>query len=375
MRQPEFTDTVRRELGETALAAPEPEAAARMAQRVLRTRARRRQRRLVGAAAAAVVLALGAATIVTTQSTSSQVQAVPVTQWPARGALADNLGLVERARQAWGTRAARVVFAGTSTEVGTVVVLSSVERDGEIRLAFLTAAPELQVRAQLSIPADQVMAPAFGFVSSEPDRALGVVVTAPGVTTAWFSSSAADTVSVQPVDGLAAAVLAPAAAAWNTAIATGGPQHPDFGELTSSSHDPAVSPGTVARAGTDTQFAVFGVDAKPGDVVATRAGLVGVVTTADGDLAGLNFTPPSLWGLRTTTASGEPVTLTRVGSLVDDPIAVTPAGPGVREGDRIVLSGFGRSAGVVVLGTVHAGRLLRAVPTPPTGAKVLVIRR
>ncbi|WP_326567512.1 hypothetical protein VSH64_37635 [Amycolatopsis rhabdoformis] len=372
----EFTDTVRRELGGTVLASPEPGDAARMARRVLGTRARRRQGRLAGAVAVAVVLVLGVASVVTT-ATPGAPEAVAVTRWPARGALADNLGLVERARQAWGTRAAQVVYAGTSGEVGTVVVLSDPQPDGGVRLAFLTGTPELRVRARLAIPADQVLLPAFGFVAAEPGRALGVVVTAPDVTTAAFSGVTRP-VTVHPADGLAAAVLAPAAAAWNTSIGTGDPQHPAFGVLTGSADDPTVSSGTVVRAAAAAQFVVSGVPGvsagavKSGDVVVTRAGFVAVVTRTAGDLVVVNSTPV---GLRATTAAGVPVTLGGSSGRVDDPITVTAAGAEVRDGDRIVLSGFGRSAGVVELGTVHAGRLQRAVAVPADGAEVLLIHR
>ncbi|MET7990643.1 hypothetical protein ABZU76_07005 [Amycolatopsis sp. NPDC005232] len=375
MRQQEFTDTVRRELGETALAPPEPGAAARMARRVLETRTRRRQRTLAGAAAAAVVLALGAATIVTTQTTSSQVQAVPVTQWPARGSLAGNVDLIERARWGWGGQAAQVVFAGSRPEVGTIVVLRSQERDGGVRLAFLTG-PELQVQARLTVPAGGLAAPAYGFVASAPDGgpATGVAVTAPQVDTARFTSG-----ETQVADGLATAKLPPTAAGWNTSLATGNPQHPVFGELITSAHDPAISTGTVVRARDDAQFGISGVDAKPGDVVATRAGFLGVITEGRDDFAAVKSNPGALsepWGLRATTATGEPVTLTDTGSSVDSPAIVTPAGAGeLHDGDRIVLTGFGHSAAVVALGTVHAGRLQRAVPVPPDGTEVLLIHR
>ncbi|MEV4595871.1 hypothetical protein AB0K15_00540 [Amycolatopsis sp. NPDC049253] len=376
MRQQEFTDTVRREFGESALAPPEPGDAARMARRVLETRTRRRQRRLVGAAAAAVVFALGAATIGTTQPTSSQVQAVPVTQWPARGSLAGNVGVVDRARWGWGGQAAQVVFAGSRPEVGTIVVLRSQDRDGGVRLAFLTG-PDLQVQAELSIPADRLTAPAYGFVASAPDSgpATGVAVTAPQVDSATFTSG-----ETQVADGLATAELPPTAAAWNTSLATGNPQHPIFGTLTSSAHDPAVSVGTVVRAGADAQFGVSGVTAKPGDVVATQAGFVGVITTGLDDFAVLKSNPDELsgpWGLRTVTASGESVTLIGTGG----PTTVIPAGAGaLHEGDRIVLTGFGRSAAVLALGTVHAGKngswlLQRAVPLPPDQSSVLLIHR
>ncbi|WP_432849093.1 hypothetical protein ACQPXB_00605 [Amycolatopsis sp. CA-161197] len=376
MRQQEFTDTVRRELGETALTAPEPGDAARMARRVLRTRSRRRQWTLVGAAAAAVMLALGAATVVTTQTTSSQVQAVPVTQWPARGSLAGNVDLIERARWGWGGPAAQVVFAGSRPEVGPIVVLRSQERDGGVRLAFLTG-PELRVQAQLTVPSAQLTAPAYGFVASAPDGgpATGVAVTAPQVDTARFTSG-----ETQVADGLATAKLPPTAAAWNTSLATGNPQHPVFGTLTSSAHDPAVSTGTVVRAGAAAQFGISGVDAKPGDVVATQAGFVGVITTGLDDFALLKSNPDELsgpWGLRTVAASGESVTVIGTGG----PTTVIPAAAGaLHEGDRIVLTGFGRSAAVVALGTVHAGRdgswlLQRAVPLPPDQSSVLLIHR
>ncbi|QYN24273.1 hypothetical protein [Amycolatopsis sp. DSM 110486] len=375
MRQQEFTDTVRWELGETALAPPEPGDAARMARRVLGTRTRRRQRTLAGAAAAAVVLALGAATIVTTQTTSSQVQAVPVTQWPARGSLAGNVDLIERARWDWGGQAAQVVFAGSRPEVGTIVVLRSQEHDGGVRLAFLTG-PELAVQAQLTVPAGRLTAPAYGFVASAPNGgpATGVAVTAPQVDTAAFTSG-----ETQVADGLATAELPPTAAAWNTSLATGNPQHPVFGELSTSAHDPAISTGTVVRARDDAQFGISGVDAKPGDVVATRAGFVGVITEGRDDFAAVKSNPGALsepWGLRATTATGEPVTLTDTGSSVDSPVIVTPAGAGeLHDGDRIVLTGFGHSAAVVALGTVHAGRLQRAVRVPPDGTEVLLIHR
>ncbi|MEU4675050.1 hypothetical protein AB0F91_45695 [Amycolatopsis sp. NPDC023774] len=60
--------------------------------------------------------------------------------------------------------------------------------------------------------------------------------------------------------------------------------------------------------------------------------------------------------------TGNPVTLTAGGTHVGDPVTVTAA-PGVlREGNRIVLTGFGASAGLVNLGTVQpaAGGTWRA---------------
>lgn len=85
--------------------------------------------------------------------------------------------------------------------------------------------------------------------------------------------------------------------------------------------------------------------------------------------------------MRTVTAvTGYPVTLAGSGTHVGDPVTVTAA-PGVlREGNRIVLTGFEASAGVVNLGTVQpaAGgtwRLQPSVATPPDGAVVVLIHR
>ncbi|MEU4669826.1 hypothetical protein AB0F91_18030 [Amycolatopsis sp. NPDC023774] len=109
-----------------------------------------------------------------------------------------------------------------------------------------------------------------------------------------------------------------------------------------------------------------------------------MITTGLDDFAILKSNPDELsgpWGLHTVTASGESVTLTGTGGRGGAPTIVIPAGAGaLQEGDRIVLTGFGRSAAVVALGTVHAGKdgswlLQRAVPLPPHRSSVLLIHR
>lgn len=114
------------------------------------------------------------------------------------------------------------------------------------------------------------------------------------------------------------------------------------------------------------------------------AGFVGLVTAVRDGLAILDSNPAAVSGtsgLRTGTAvTGNPVTLAGGGTHVGDPVTVTAA-PGVlREGNRIVLTGFGASAGLVNFGTVQpaAGgtwRLRPSVATPPDDAVVVLIHR
>lgn len=276
-----------------------------MARRVLQTRARRRQRTLVGGAAAAVVLALGAAAVLTTAAgggAPEQFQtAAAVTQGPVRGPLAGDIGLIKRAREAWtralpaatgGGMTPSVLLAGTTAAgaslSATAVLLRSRDSDGGTHLASMTgpltppaaaAAPEqseLQVRAQMDVSAGQLTAPAYGFVASVPAPggaapaapvSVGVAVTAPGVDTAWFTTSAVD-------DEMSDTSSHPLTAAEHDAAEHCGRlehvdrrrecRHPVFGTLAGSSHDPAISAVSVVRAGTNAQFAASGTDAKPG---------------------------------------------------------------------------------------------------------------
>ncbi|WP_328605924.1 hypothetical protein OG943_38990 [Amycolatopsis sp. NBC_00345] len=405
MPSQKFEDTVRQELAATPLPATQPDESAQMARAVLATRARRRRRGVVAAAVTAVAVAAGGSAVIGTVNGSgapAQVQTAAVTQWPARGPLSGDTGLAQRARQVWSQAApdavssglpAALLYAGAtpagSAVAETVVVLRGQDHDGGTRLAFLTGSDQqhLQVRAQLEVPDGQLGAPAYGFVGTQPRTggttapvSLAVAITAPGVTSAWFTTSAvdaemSDSVS-RPADGLLTTALPPAAAAWNTRIATGGPKNPAFGTLTGTTVDPVTSPGVLTGGGARLQGST---GAARGDIVTTTAGFAGVVTAVsatgeavvDADLAQL----PVASGLRVVTAvTGHPVTLSATGGQ-----ATVTAGPEVlREGNRIVLTGFGISAGEVNLGTVHPGPggtwLLQRTTRPADGPAALIHR-
>ncbi|GLY44471.1 hypothetical protein Amsp01_104940 [Amycolatopsis sp. NBRC 101858] len=390
----------------TELAAGE---AASVAHRAPRTQARRR-RLWPGVAVAAVVAVVvaggGAALVMASSGDEAPAQPVAVAQWPARGPLAGDTALVDRAKLAWANASpagapgseAAVLYAGPlGRQAGQNVTLVVLRRDdaaGRTSLGFMTTpsttgAPDtatLMVRAQVAVSTSGPAPAAYGFVVSRSapgaPGSWAVALAAPGMPTARFGTSVVEHgiagTAAPSLDGLLTVDLPPQAAAWNTGLAFGDRGERGIASLVAAAGDPATRTVT-ATPRLDGTFTVTGAaDAQPGDLLTLHDGLIGVVTTG-GATAGAGT---DLTTLRTSGLSSRTATADRPVGLAAGPgrLSTVTAGPGVlHEGDRIVAGGFPGTAALINLGTVHLTPdgtwiLRRDVWFPVTPTRATLIR-
>lgn len=307
--------------------------------RVHERRRVQRQHRIQAIAALSVVLVAvtGALMVYRGSAPGPQVPAAtqPVAEWPVRGSLAGDRDLIARAEQTWRASphrpsgAVRALFAGTPPYSGTanfaVVALASAEGS----VAFVTTAVgravdtrSLLLRSVAPFSADQ---PAIGFIAARPeqkDEVTGVAfaLAAPGMASPELVSSAVDFPlgGPQPLsDGSMWQQVPPGVGAWNSVLDVRG-----FGSAAPASGllDPAVGP--VRLRPVDDGLLAEG--ARPGDLVVTEAGVLGVVGQA-----GRLDTRLSAFGEVTVPRSG-------VTGTVADSGAFTPDGP-VYPTNRVVL--------------------------------------
>lgn len=336
---------------------------------------------MAGVAVAAVAFAGGGALLATASGgDDAPSQPVAVTQWPARGPLADDTALVGRAKLAWANASpaaapgseAAVLYAGPlggqAGQNATLVVLRRNDAAGRTSLGFMTTpsttgTPDtttLMVRAQVTVSTSAPAPPAYGFVVSRPapgDRTPAsrvVALVAPGMPAAQFGTSAVEhevAGTAEPtLDGLLTVDLPPQAAAWNTELAFGDHGEQGIASLAAGVGDPATRTVTATPRLDGTVTVTGAADAQPGDLLTLTDGLIGIVTSG-GVTA---FASTDLTTLRTSGLSARTATTDRPVSLAAGPGKQMTVTGGVREGDRIVAGGFPGTAAVINLGSVHA---------------------
>lgn len=287
----------------------------RARQSALHHQQRRRSRLLAaGAAAAVIFLVGGGVTALTvhaghTQSAGSgatQVGAIPsVSGWTARGVLVGDHQLIAHARAiipGGNSNRAKVLYAGylMDTTGRAVIFADQKVSGGDSTLYFVTSSleptaasqPRLLLRSSFKVP--QTQHPQYlGFVAAESGTArvsngfnnLAVALLAPGIRQATFNCAlmeSADTDSPTPglsTEGLIVDKLADGASPWNTEVRITGVKQSKGtlgggggNELPPRATLAADSSGTLSLVGAQ-------ADVKPGDLVDTPAGVIGVVTS------------------------------------------------------------------------------------------------
>ncbi|MEV7550398.1 hypothetical protein AB0N89_12305 [Amycolatopsis sp. NPDC089917] len=406
----EFEQRLRQQYAAVAVPAIGAGESERMARSVLAAHARRWRRGAIAAVIAAIAVLGGGVVAVESLYALSRGQiqnATSVTQWPARGSLAGDTALAERAQQLWqrvtpptvdSGSAVTVLYAGPpppgDTDMGIVVVLRGRDHAGRILLAFVTGTDpqHLRMRAQLHVPAGVPPAPAYGFVdglaspqSSRPTLALAL--TAPGVSAAAFTSSATDpgrssTTNRSP-DGLITDRLPPPVRAYNTRVVATTADGEISGQLTGAGGDPTLTPVTLTGGGTRLHTTPDTAVAED-DIVVTPEGFVGLVRRIDDTGTGtrdvlVDTDPTRLTPVVTETTPDLPGGTSVFLSPTATSIVVSAGGFLLAEGTRILLPGFSRpTKGTITIdiGTVRAGpggsRLLRRSVDPADGPAILI---
>ena len=366
---------LRRESASVLVAAPGVESVLR---RVHERRRVQRQHRVQAIAALSVVLVAMAGALMVYRGWAPeppevQVATRPIAEWPVRGSLAGDRDLIARAEQTWRSSphrpsgAVRPLFAGTPPYSGTanfaVVALASAE--GSVAFVTTPVAPQvdlstLLLRAVSVVEPDQ---PAIGFVAVRPDRrdafaGIAFTLAAPGLASPELTSSAIDFQDNPPTapqsDGSSWRQVPTGVGAWNSAITAG-----SFGTaaLAAGLHDPETGPVALRR----TPEGLVAEGAKPGDLIVTADGVLGVATAR------------GLVDTRLSALGQVEVALSKVTGTIDDSGAFAAEGD-VHPGNRVMVV---RGDVMVVVGRVvdaqDGWRVQRAVDpakAPETARRV-----
>ncbi len=323
-----------------------------------RRRAQRQQHMQMLTAVAVVLLAVAGAFVVMwrTPADGGVEVAAPtaVADWPLRGGLAGDADLLARAEAAWRSSdrgpsgEVRALYAGQSPNrlaSFVVVALVSPAPDGRDRVAFVTTrvstsgnpdTGKLALRAVTTLDPGQR---GVGFLAARAgagDEAIpgggtiGFAVAAPGVDEIGVRTTMVDDQAPDPSveTGVVWPLFEYSIGAWNSGIevAPAPGAKPMVFRLAASVDDVATEPVSITTVGGGLR--VVGDDVRTGDVIATPAGVVGVV----GPGKALDT------GLAAIAAAGDLRTaLTNVpGRIVDD--RFQPTGPGeLAPGNRVVL--------------------------------------
>lgn len=349
----------------------------RMLRRVHTRRREQRQHTVqIVAALAVVLIAVAGAFVVSWRPAEPDMAApaAPVMEWPLRGNLTGDIALHERAEAIW--RAAgsngpsgpvRTIYAGNREDrfASMVVIAMSAPLDsGRSQVAFVTSAVSIQGVADetklflRSVTTVETGQRAVGFIVAKPASgdeelrgggSVGFALATPGATAIKFRSSMYDMQieEEQPIaaDGVVWHIGQSGVAAWNSTVEVAALASIPV-RLAPALTDPGVEAVTLTTVGQTTK--AIG-DVRPGDLIVTPQGLVGVVGaegTVDTSLTGL-----SSIGTIQIARSVIP------GDLVDKVGVLTfvATGPGdVLPGNRVVLANGDL---VVNLGKIAADRL------------------
>ncbi|GAA3019616.1 hypothetical protein [Actinokineospora globicatena] len=344
-----------------------------------RRRAQRQQRVQMLTAVAVVVFAVAGAFVVTSRDGEGPEKSntvAAVTQWQLRGDLAGNVDLVKRAEQTWKASAyapaapVRAVFAGRSPNISVcfdLIVLVADAAGSTEQVAFVTTPisvtgkpdqTRLVLRAVTTVPAGQQ---AVGFLSTtrvpedehvSSNGAIGVALTAPGlaeieVRTPLVLDQARQT-------NIPAGVVWPApeqgTGAWNAELVLRTPgDHKQRFAIAAGIGDPVVDHVSL-RSGNGTVRA-SGAGIRPGDIIATPEGIIGVVSAADGTVDTRLTTIGALGKVQTSTSAIP-------GRLVDGTSGVVfePTADGlISEGNRLQVLAWNRPELAFDIGTLHQG--------------------
>ncbi|GLZ40007.1 hypothetical protein [Actinokineospora sp. NBRC 105648] len=330
-----------------------------------RRREQRQQRLQMLAAMAVVVLAVAGAFVVMwrTADGPDQVETASVLDWPVRGDRAGDQDLLSRAEAAWRGSArgpggpVRAVYAGTSPNRAAsflVVALVSPGTAGRDRVAFVTTpvsvtgkpdARRLLVRSVTTVDATQR---GIGFLAAhaaggdEPisgGATIGVAIAAPGAAEIEVRTSLlddqADTPEIEP--GVLWPVFETGVGAWNSGMTVTSGGRPASFRLAAGVDDARTEP--VALRTVDSTLRAIGDDVRPGDLIATPEGVLGVVRDATGTVD-TRLTAIGQVGLVRLAISTVP------GRFVDGPGGTTlfeATGPGeFTSGNRVLLVGRDR---------------------------------
>lgn len=334
----------------------------RMLRRVYTRRREQRQHTVQMVAALALVLvAVAGAFVVSWRPAEPDMAspAAPVMEWPMRGNLAGDIALHERAEAIWRAAGAngpsgpvRTIYAGKREDrlASMVVIAMAAPLDGgRSQVAFVTSAVSIQGVAdesKLFLRSVTTVEPgqrALGFVAAKPapgdeelrgGGALSFALATPGATAIKFKSSTLDMEleQEQPIaqDGVAWLIGQAGVASWNSTVEVAALvpiKVPLAGALT----DPDVKPVMLTTAGESTKAVG---DVRPGDLIVTPEGLVGVVSGPDGTID-TGLTALSRVGTIQIARSDIPGNLVERGGV----LTFEPTGPGpVLPGNRVVLA-------------------------------------
>ncbi|WP_157440714.1 hypothetical protein [Actinokineospora inagensis] len=343
-----------------------------------RRRAQRHQRIQMVAALTVVAIAVAGAFVVGRRTDESAVTvASTVGDWQLRGDLAGDQALLTSAEQVWRSSAnppsgsVRPVYAGVSPNLSmcfAAVVLISAAPGGTEQVAFVTTAVsvngkpdkgKLLLRAVTTVPAAQR---AVGFLAAAPaaedeqvteGAAIGLALTAPGTTDVDVYTSSVNFLSpltnVQP--GVAWPAFETGAGAWNSELVLVMPNDKkERYPIAAGINDVEVGPVTIRVDNPARAVRAIGAGVRPGDVIATTQGVLGVVSDANGTI---DTSLPRLAavGKVETAISAIP------GRLRDSSRGVTfeptAAGP-LADGNRLVLLAWNRPEILVNIGTIQA---------------------
>ncbi|MGH3862756.1 hypothetical protein [Actinokineospora sp.] len=333
----------------------------RMLRRVHTRRREQRQHTVqIVAALAVVLIAVAGAFVVSWRPTEPDLAtpAAPVLEWPMRGNLIGDIALHERAEALWRgageygpTGPVRTIYAGNRTDrsAAMVVIAMVAPMDGgRSRVAFVTSAVSIHGVAdetKLFLRSVTTVEPgqrAVGFIVAKPASgdeelrgggAWGFALATPGATAIKLRSSTYDVnlEEEQPIepDGVLWIVGQSGVAAWNSTVEVAALASIPV-RLAPALTDPDVDSVTLTTVGQSTK--AIG-DVRPGDLIVTPEGLVGVVGadgTIDTRLTGLGSV-----GTTQIARSAVP------GDVVDKAglPAFVATGPGdVLPGNRVVLA-------------------------------------
>ncbi|MDQ3405944.1 MAG: hypothetical protein M3548_21555 [Actinomycetota bacterium] len=367
-----------------------------------RRKAQKRQRMQVLTAMAVVLVALTGAFVVVlrTPDPTNQVAAQPVIDWPLRGDLAGDTGLLSRAEKVWreaqdlADKPIRPLYATRSPhgEANMIlVVLASTGPDGSPRVAFVTTpttirrepdATKLMLRAVTTVEPNQR---AIGFIaataSTQDQKGLSAsgvafALGAPNSTNLKVRSSVLDdayvAASVVHGGGLWQ-LLETGVGAWNSGVeASLAGTTPTLVQLAAGVDDVDVAPVSLI---TDPNgLRAEGTDVRSGDMIATPTGVLGVVTGPNG-LVDTRLTSLNSAGIVRTAIS-------KVPGVLSDQTTFTPTGPvrpgEIAPGNRVVLTDREREELVFTIGTLTStkdGWLLDRAATPDTTTAMRVGKR
>lgn len=373
----------------------------------------------------AVVLAVGGLTTVLGDAgpgssvTAAAASAGPVTSWAPRGSFVGDADLLSKARALWLQEAPADVtsmagpvalYAGSApgrelqpTVSATVVVLRDQDAAGHVTLGYITSpllptgtAPsgELVLRAHATVPFGQENIAAVGFMATTPDPAdgalpsptsFGFALTNPGVGATRFSTSIvddemSDSSATATDDGALTFLAPPEAGAWNTEVIIGSGDAAIHVPLAAS--DPETTTATVTP-DSDGTLRVTGGTSRVGDLVSTHDGVLGTVVSADQNTMVVD---PNLQHLGSLPGANPQTAVTSSpGLLTTSPdgsitFATTDPGYELKDGNRIVVSGYPTATTLLNLGHVSPGpdgtwTLRRSAPLPEGPTTVSVIAR